>query len=81
MSDLDITELLESPCEWTDYSCESICGMALDEIERLRSRLAEHEAWTGDVLIHTGRLLEEAIKERVEPKLKDYTHYSLDDGL
>ena len=35
MSDHDIMELLESPCEWTDYSCECICGMARDEIERL----------------------------------------------
>ena len=39
MSDPDIRELLESPCEWTDYSCESICGMALDEIERLTNIL------------------------------------------
>jgi len=39
MSDHDIMELLESPCEWTDYSCECICGMARDEIERLTNLL------------------------------------------
>ena len=41
MSDPDIRELLESCCEWTDYSCESICDMALDEIERLTAELRE----------------------------------------
>ena len=41
MSDPDIKELLESPCEWTDYSCESIAGMALERIEELEGTVAE----------------------------------------
>lgn len=37
MSDIDIKELLESPCEWTDYSCECIAGMALEYITELEA--------------------------------------------
>jgi hypothetical protein len=52
MSEPDIKELLESPCEWTDYSCEAICHMALDEIERLRDLLKDADETITELEYH-----------------------------
>lgn len=71
MSEPTLFELMESPCEWTDYSCESIVHMAADEIERLE---AENE-WLRDDIIEL-----EAVKEAAQEALECLYFHSFEPG-
>lgn len=48
MTEPTLKELMETPCDWTQYSCECIVGMAADRIEELEAELRNAEGYLWD---------------------------------